>query len=64
MKFINPLGRDLDNGITPRACICNSSYFFAGARGVGENCSHCGCHCDPSVNNSGTYGTAANSNRV
>ncbi len=56
MNFVNPLGRNSDNGPTPRACMCPVEGGFAATRNDNDNCIHCGCLCSEG----GAYRTGNN----
>ena len=56
MNFVNPLGRNSDNGPTPRACMCPVEGGFAATRNDNDNCIHCGCICSEG----GAYRTGNN----
>ena len=48
MKFINPFGRIVGDGVQPQACVCTTGASFASARGQESGisgCVHCGCGC-------------------
>ncbi|HDK7138549.1 TPA: Apre_1838 family putative sactipeptide bacteriocin [Clostridium botulinum] len=46
MKFINPFGRTVGDGVAPQGCMCSLDEY-ASYRGSDDNCFfHCGCGCE------------------
>lgn len=45
MKFINPVGRELGDGVHFEACMCSDGGTFSSTKSVGDHCFHCGCWC-------------------
>ncbi|EDU38470.1 Apre_1838 family putative sactipeptide bacteriocin [Clostridium sporogenes] len=63
MKFINPFGRTVGDGVQPQACMCSLNEY-ASYRGS-DSCFHCGCGCEDGSkqHRAGNKKTSANADR-